>query len=439
MSTVVMSARDEGRDVFKVMGLLLFIFGIGVGGEYPLAASSASEKAMAQYHKQLANDERTRYSIEDVDIAVLDSSSNVSETSVSARAKGKKTILVFAMQGAGIFLNATIITGLLYLTGQRNVDIEAGEAYSASSLIFIWEFVYAVAAVILLYVFVSRCMFLEESLVWSNDRNKRNSKSSNTSVNENYVNMDKGTNEKQPFMLGLLIRNYWHKIVGTSLSWLLWDVAFYGNKLFQSAFLINLVGADASLFYICSAATLNAFVALTGYIVAAYLVDKPHVGRVWLQQVGFMLVGVLFIACGLLYEHMNKSLLVMLYLLSSFFGQVGPNATTFLIPAEIFPTEVRTMCHGISASAGKVGALIAAILFHYVNGGQMFFICGYCSLLGALITYITLPETVGLDLNEVDKRWGMIRQGRKDDYDGPAVDPAALSFYEKLKLGLLGE
>ena len=30
------------------------------------------------------------------------------------------------------------------------------------------------------------------------------------------------------------------------------------------------------------------------------------------------------------------------------------NATTWMLPGELFPTEVRATCHGISAAAGKV-------------------------------------------------------------------------------------
>lgn len=40
-------------------------------------------------------------------------------------------------------------------------------------------------------------------------------------------------------------------------------------------------------------------------------------------------------------------------------GQFGPNATTWLLPGEVFPTDIRATCHGISAATGKVGALVA--------------------------------------------------------------------------------
>jgi PHS family inorganic phosphate transporter-like MFS transporter len=45
----------------------------------------------------------------------------------------------------------------------------------------------------------------------------------------------------------------------------------------------------------------------------------------------------------------------------SSFCSVGPNATTFITPGEVFPTRYRATCHGLSAGAGKIGAIIAQV------------------------------------------------------------------------------
>ena len=49
-SSIFLSSNPS--TLFPVMSLSLFIFGIGVGGEYPLSASSASERAMAAMKKR---------------------------------------------------------------------------------------------------------------------------------------------------------------------------------------------------------------------------------------------------------------------------------------------------------------------------------------------------------------------------------------------------
>jgi MFS family permease len=212
------------------------------------------------------------------------------------------------------------------------------------------------------------------------------------------------------------------------------SVSFYGNKLFQSTFILSLTGEETTLLDFSLAATLNAAVALAGYLGAAWLVDR--VGRRRLQQWGFLLTGVLFVGCGFLYQNLSSSALVAMYLGSSFFGQLGPNATTFLLPAEVFPTEVRTVCHGVAAASGKLGALLAAVLFNYVSELDMFLLSGYASLMACAVTMWTIPETLGLDLFEIDRKWRMTLDGRKGEYQGDAIHPKYLSYYEQKKVCL---
>ncbi|CAI0427187.1 unnamed protein product [Linum tenue] len=54
-----------------------------------------------------------------------------------------------------------------------------------------------------------------------------------------------------------------------------------------------------------------------------------------------------------------------MYSLTFFFANFGPNAKTFVVPAEIFPARLRSTCHGISAAAGKAGAMVGAFGFLY--------------------------------------------------------------------------
>jgi PHS family inorganic phosphate transporter-like MFS transporter len=49
---------------------------------------------------------------------------------------------------------------------------------------------------------------------------------------------------------------------------------------------------------------------------------------------------------------------LLLFGASYFFAEFGPNTTTFVYPAEIFPVRVRTTSHGIGAAGGKIGVFI---------------------------------------------------------------------------------
>ena len=57
----------------------------------------------------------------------------------------------------------------------------------------------------------------------------------------------------------------------------------------------------------------------------------------------------------------NSAGFVIVYGLTYFFANCGPNSTTFLIPTECVPTRIRTTAHGISAAAGKCGATCGAL------------------------------------------------------------------------------
>jgi len=111
---------------------------------------------------------------------------------------------------------------------------------------------------------------------------------------------------------------------------------------------------------------LHSFISLLGYYAAALLVDKPWYGRRRCQNIGFL---AMFICYGAIYfdwDFMSTSttgihIFQILYFLSSFFNQFGPNSTTWLVAGEIFPTEIRTMNHGIAAAMGKLGAIISTV------------------------------------------------------------------------------
>lgn len=120
-----------------------------------------------------------------------------------------------------------------------------------------------------------------------------------------------------------------------------------------------------------------------------------------------------------------------MYFLSSFFNQFGPNAVTFLVAAEVYPTPIRATAHGISAAVGKLGALTAAVLYNYIPDETKFYVVPWFGLCGVILTVVFLPDTTGLDLKEQERRWQFIRAGREEDYHGVAVHRKHLSLWER--------
>jgi len=59
----------------------------------------------------------------------------------------------------------------------------------------------------------------------------------------------------------------------------------------------------------------------------------------------------------------NQSLLLVLYSGTFLFANYGPNTTTFLLPSVTYSEDCRSTLNGMSAAAGKLGALVGASLF----------------------------------------------------------------------------
>ncbi|CAK0878557.1 unnamed protein product [Prorocentrum cordatum] len=118
-------------------------------------------------------------------------------------------------------------------------------------------------------------------------------------------------------------------------------------------------------------------------------------GRRCFQCVGFTVMGIAFFLMSFLYGRGVGGLEVIIFGVQKSFDAMGPGATTFIIPAEIFPTVIRASCHGLSAASGKVGAFVGTLFLPPVQdavGFQMVLAgCGLLCLLGLLLTFVLTP------------------------------------------------
>lgn len=158
---------------------------------------------------------------------------------------------------------------------------------------------------------------------------------------------------------------------------------------------------------------------MPGYWFTVFLID--HIGRFAIQLIGFFFMTVFMFALAIPYDHWtekaNRIGFVVIYSLTFFFANFGPNATTFVVPAEIFPARLRSTCHGISAAAGKAGAIVGAFGFLYAAQSKdpkktdagyptgigiknSLIVLGVINLFGMLFTLL-VPESKGKSLEEL--------------------------------------
>jgi MFS family permease len=204
-------------------------------------------------------------------------------------------------------------------------------------------------------------------------------------------------------------------LLGTAGTWFLFDYAYYGNTLSLPAILKE-VAPNASLVAKLTW-TLGIFVvfAVPGYLLAVTKMDR--IGHRRLQLIGFGVMAGAFMFLGAIPVLTTAVVpFLLIFGLSYFFIEFGPNTTTFVMPSEVFPVGMRTTGHGIAAGIGKLGAFIGVFLVPVLQKGiglrGMLGVAGASAALGFLLTLV-LPEPARRNLEEVSGEDDQVRQERQ--------------------------
>ncbi|KAG8373165.1 hypothetical protein BUALT_Bualt12G0142700 [Buddleja alternifolia] len=398
-----LSFGKNPRGVMTTLCFFRFWLGFGIGGDYPLSATIMSEYA-------------------------------------NKRTRGAFIAAVFAMQGFGI-----LTSGIVALIVSAAFD----QAYKAPSYHdnavdstvpqadYIWRIILMFGAVPAAMTFYWRMKMPETArytaLVAKNAKQAAldMAKVLNVELEPEEDKLEKitatKTNNFGLFSKQFLKRHGLH-LLGTSSTWFLLDIAFYSNNLFQKDIFTAIkwlpppesMNAVNEVYQIAKVQTLVAlFSTVPGYWFTVLFIDV--IGRFAIQLMGFFFMTVFMFALAIPYHHwtleQNRIGFVIMYSLTFFFANFGPNATTFVVPAEIFPARLRSTCHGISAAAGKAGAIIGAFGFLYASQPKdpskrdvgypagigvkwSLIVLGFVNALGFVFTFL-VPEPKGKSLEEL--------------------------------------
>ncbi len=216
------------------------------------------------------------------------------------------------------------------------------------------------------------------------------------------------------FQPRLFKRDMIRRTAFTSIPWFLMDIATYGVGIFTPTLLaaLALAGPDATFIADDIASTegtalLDVFLVL-GFGVAILTVER--LGRVRLQLIGFGFMTVALVVLGVASalpgggnEHL--ALVFLGFALFNFFMNAGPNATTYALPAEVFPSDVRAAGHGFAAGAAKLGAAVGVFFFPILleavgQPALLLGLAGVCVIAFA-VTFALRIEPAGKSLDEI--------------------------------------
>ena len=195
-------------------------------------------------------------------------------------------------------------------------------------------------------------------------------------------------------------RRYLIMLAGTAGTWFLLDYAYYGNTI-STPQILGLISPHASTTTkIALQLAIFVVAAVPGYILAIARLDR--IGHRRLQLTGFAMMALCFAIIAIVPGLTTMVVpFLLVYGVSYFFTEFGPNMTTFVMPSELYPVSMRATGHGISAGVGKLGAFIGVFLFPVLQTslglrGTLLLTAGV-SVLGFALTLV-LPEPAGRSL-----------------------------------------
>jgi MFS transporter, putative metabolite transport protein len=215
----------------------------------------------------------------------------------------------------------------------------------------------------------------------------------------------------------LFSKRYRKATILASVPWFLQDLGTYGIGIFTPTILATAIGHKAdhvrSMSDLVANATLAArgdamitLLLIIGIVFAVLLADK--VGRIWLQVLGFIgcALGLLIASLSVDFSGGLRIVLIFVgFMLFDFMTNLGPNAQTYLLAGEVFPTAVRGKGAGFAAAFAKIGAVATAFLFPILltTIGTRWLLYGLIisSLLGAVVTWVYRIETNGVNLDHI--------------------------------------
>jgi MFS family permease len=341
------------------------------------------------------------------------SSSYVAEC-MPHRSRSRMMVATIASQSVGMVLAAVLSIGLLHLSGSDQA----------------WRLFFAGEAVIAALFLVARLQLPESprwlmgqgrnreavhALSWLIPEDQQMLESLATRLGHTVHHVAKKMARKTPATgYALLFSSvYLRRTLLSTVPWFLMDVATYGVGLFTATLLAAMHFEQGSQTHLGAVESLAGGTGLidlflvVGFVMGLWAVARY--GRIRMQLVGFagMAAGMSVLLVSTLLSGGAEAHLVLMvsgFVLFNLFMNMGPNSTTYILPAELFPTQARATAAGFAASAAKVGATLGVFTLPIVKTDTgvptVLGLMVGVSLMGLVATWLLRVEGHGLTLEQ---------------------------------------
>jgi len=380
--------------VFRALGVCRFFLGIGIGGEYPLAAASAVENSDAASSSQS---------------------------------------LVFVLAGMVLGCMLGPIAFIIF-SGPMQLDSAA-----------LWRFAFGFGAAMAFALCISRGALMQETTSF------RAAQEATRAAGDAAGNIEAAASAPGAPARGAaggagpaedgeaaghgdsaaaaLWAMRW-SLLGTAGAWFLYNIMVYSVGLFSTTIFDAAPGLEsAKVVLVINAPTVPATVA--AWVLSRRMRMKD------LQMLGFGLMALCFAAESLLCDSSGfrpRAFVpgLCLYAAMSVLNTMGPGLGTFAVPGQIYPTRIRGTAHGLSSACGKMGAVTGTVMFPYIEtyGGQSFMMgCMALFTLGALAWTVAFLPSYGVQeleaIAHMDGNTPLVHQAMRAEEILHKIDKAA--------------
>ena len=225
----------------------LFFYGVGVGGEYPMTATSGMENAVGSGKVSTKEDRLHR---------------------------GRKVTSAFLMQGWGQLANIALLIILLLIFHHGS----GNPPYSELAVQWTFRVSFALPAIGTLWLVYYRTYKMKSASKQLQAAKKKG-----------------GVTGYDTQALKITFNVFGGRLLATAGTWYMNDVFFYGNKLFQNEFIKVITPNNPSIIPGWLYSLLNVGVSLVGYYMASFFIDNKIYGRKHMMTIGFLMDFILFI------------------------------------------------------------------------------------------------------------------------------------------------
>lgn len=187
-------------------------------------------------------------------------------------------------------------------------------------------------------------------------------------------------------------------LIGTTITWFVFDISCYGTSILRPRILRSIFGPAETIMELC---TQSLIIEGIGIASIALAIGNLYTLRLkGLLDWGFfamMTAFGCFAACQTFAAEQTRVLFGCLIFATGTISW-GVNLATYVNPAMLFPTEVRGTAHGLSAAAGKLGALVGIVMYRpiaaFAGLGAVLWAQLFFSTIGLLVARRCIPNGV---------------------------------------------